>query len=203
MRIRSHPTTAVWPDDRPNVLDEAHRVPSPGTYLIDPDRTVVEFVARHLVVARVHGQFRGITGTVTVDDVPERSGVEATIDATTVDTGIPARDKHLRSADFFDVERFPTISFRSTALEPGTAPRQWILAGLVDVLGSSQPVRLVARVERAWESAAGRPSISVSASTVVDRESWGLTWNARAETGGLLIGPMVDVNVLVQAVTAT
>src|SRR3954470_12471627 len=92
-------------------------IPTAGEYTIDPAHTSVEFVGRHLMITKVRGRFRAVTGTITIDEVPERSHVEVEIDVASLDTGNADRDAHLRSADFFDADQYPTISFRSTSVE--------------------------------------------------------------------------------------
>lgn len=173
-------------------------LPSPGRYTIDPHRTVVEFVARHLVVKRVRGRFHDVTGTIVVDDVVERSHAEAEIRAASIDTGISARDKHLRSADFFDVDEHPTVTFRSTRIDAGE-PGTWAVGGDVTILGVLHPLDLDVTLGPTSASSRGHRSLALRATAVVDREAWGLTWNARAESGGLLIGRAVDLRLLVRA----
>ncbi len=93
-------------------------LPAPGTWFIDPVHSQVEVVARHMMVSKVRGRFRDFAGAILIEEIPERSSVEVTIDAASIDTGDPGRDEHLRSADFLDVERFPVIRFVSIAVEP-------------------------------------------------------------------------------------
>ena len=92
-------------------------IPAPGVYDLDQAHTTVEFIARHLMITKVRGRFAGFSGSVTVAEVPGESSVEVTIDASSIDTSQDQRDAHLRSADFFDVETYPTLAFKSTSVE--------------------------------------------------------------------------------------
>src|SRR3989441_9753167 len=106
---------------------EGKVVPGPGRYVLDPSHTTVEFVARHLMISKVRGVFTDVSGEIQVAEVPERSSVEVAIAAASVQSGDDRRDAHLRSPDFFDVERFPQIGFRSTSVE--AAGDEWLLHG--------------------------------------------------------------------------
>src|SRR6185436_8595456 len=98
---------------------EGREIPPAGTWLIDPSHSDIQFTARHMMISKARGRFRTFSGTIHIDEVPERSSVAATIEAASIDTGDEDRDRHLRSPDFLDVERFPEISYRSTSVRPG------------------------------------------------------------------------------------
>ena len=102
---------------------EGREIPPAGTWLIDPSHSDIQFTARHMMISKARGRFRTFSGTIHIDEVPERSSVAATIEAASIDTGDDDRDRHLRSPDFLDVERFPEISYRSTSVRPGTGDR--------------------------------------------------------------------------------
>jgi polyisoprenoid-binding protein YceI len=178
---------------------QGRQIPRPGVYEIDPSHTTIEFVGRHLMISRVRGRFTDFEGRIHVAEVPEDSWVEATIRAASVDTAEAQRDEHLRSPDFFDVEKYPEMTFRSTGVKPGP-DGSWKAHGDLTVKGVTRPVTLDLQFEGAAISPWGEERIGFSAVTEVNREDWGLTWNAALETGGLLVGPKVRLEFDVQAV---
>jgi polyisoprenoid-binding protein YceI len=176
-------------------------LPAAGVYDLDKAHTTVEFVARHLMISKVRGRFDDFSGTVTIGEVPEESHVEVTIDARSVSTNEPQRDEHLRSADFFDVERFPRWSFRSTGVEL-TGDGRFRLTGDLTVRDVTKPVVLDGEFEGAGATPWGTSAIGFTAATEIDRDEWGLTWNQALETGGVLVGKRVRVELSVEAVPA-
>jgi polyisoprenoid-binding protein YceI len=178
---------------------DGHPVPASGSYEIDPSHTTVEFVARHLMISKVRGRFTGVSGVVDIAERPEDSSVEVAIDASSVQTDDERRDGHLRSPDFFDVERYPTLTFRSAGVEPrpdGT----WKVAGELTVREATPPVDLDVEFEGAGADPWGQERIGFSAAADVDREEWGLTWNQALEAGGVLVGRKVRIELAVEAV---
>jgi polyisoprenoid-binding protein YceI len=178
---------------------EDREIPTAGDYTIDPTHSSVEFVGRHLMITKVRGRFPEVSGTITIDEVPERSHVEVEIDVATLDTGNAQRDEHLRSPDFFHAEQHPSISFRSTKVEPGKAGA-WAMTGDLTVRDVTRPVTLQVEFEGANASPMGDQRVAFSATAEVDREDWGLTWNVALETGGVLVGKKVRIELNVQAV---
>jgi polyisoprenoid-binding protein YceI len=176
-------------------------IPAAGEYTIDPAHTSVEFVGRHLMITKVRGRFPEVTGAITIDEEPERSHVEVEIDVASLDTGNADRDAHLRSADFFDAEQYPKISFRSTDVE-ATASGTWAVTGELTVRDVSRPITLQVDFDGANASPMGDERVAFSAAAEVDREDWGLTWNVALESGGLLVGKTVRIELNVQAVAA-
>ena len=176
-----------------------HAIPEPGTYALDPSHTTVEFVGRHLMITKVRGRFDEFSGEVRIADVPEESSVDVTIAAASVNSSEARRDEHLRSADFLDVEAHPTISFRSTGVAPGKNGR-WKVTGDLTVRGVSHPVVLDVEFDGATTDPWGGQRLGFSASTEVDREDWGLTWNQALEAGGVLVGKKVRIELNVEAV---
>jgi len=174
-------------------------IPVAGQYAIDPSHTTVEFIGRHLMITKVRGRFPEVSGTITIDDEPERSHVDVELEVATLDTGHADRDTQLRSADFFDVERFPTITFRSTKVEAGKSGT-WSMTGDLTVRDVTRPITLEVDFDGASGSPLGDERIAFSAATEVDREDWGLTWNMALETGGVLVGKKVRIELNVQAV---
>ena len=170
-----------------------------GTWVVDPVHSEVSFVVRHMMISNVRGRFREVSGTITVDEVPERSHVEVELNAVSIDTGIRERDRHLRSPDFFDVERYPTIRFKSTKVEPACSGA-WVVTGDLTILDVTRPVTLQLSFEGANASANGEERIAFSAVAEVNREDWGLTWNQGLEAGGVLIGKKARIEVNLEAV---
>ena len=176
-------------------------IPVPGKYTIDAAHTSVEFVGRHLMITKVRGRFPHVSGTITIDEDPTRSHVEADIEVASLETGDAQRDTHLRSADFFDADQFPTMTFRSTKVEAGTSGT-WNLTGDLTVRDVTRPVTLEVDFDGANLSPMGDERIAFSAAADIDREDWGLTWNVALETGGWLVGKRVRIELNVQAVAA-
>lgn len=178
------------------------QVPVAGTYTIDPSHTTVEFVARHLMITKVRGRFTDFEGVVEIADVPEQSRAEVTIQAASIDTADASRDEHVRSEEFLDAERHPTLTFRSTSVERGKGDA-WKLHGELTVRGVTRPVVLDVEFEGTQTDPWGGERIGFTAATEVDREDWGLTWNQVLETGGVLVGRKIRIELGVQAVRQT
>src|SRR5438067_9531779 len=145
---------------------QGRTVPEAGTYVLDPSHTTVEFVGRHLMITKVRGRFTSFAGQINIADVPEESSVEVTIDVGSVDSSDEKRDGHLLSPDFFDVERWPTITFRSTRVEPGKRGA-WIVTGDLTVKGVTRPVVLDVEFDGAQATPWGDQRLGFSASTEV------------------------------------
>lgn len=173
-------------------------VPEAGTYEIDGSHTVVEFVVRHLGLAKVRGRFNEFSGTVTIADQIEDSHVEAKIDAGSIDTRNDDRDNHLRSGDFLDVEKYPTLELNSTGLRREGA--NWLLDGELTVRGETRPVTFDIEFEGGARDPWGGIRVGFTATTEVNREDWGLTWNQALETGGWLVGKQVKIELSAEAV---
>jgi polyisoprenoid-binding protein YceI len=175
---------------------------STNNWNIDATHSGINFSIRHMVVSKVRGRFAKYTGKVDLDDGDlTRSFVEATIDASSIDTGTPQRDAHLLSPDFFDVETFPELRFRSTRIEKGAGDRYRVVGDLTirDVTREvSLDVEYGGRAKDPW----GNERIGFVATTSLDRKDFGLGWNQLLEAGGVLVGDHVDVELEVQAVKA-
>jgi polyisoprenoid-binding protein YceI len=174
-------------------------IPAPGTYAIDPSHTHVGFAVRHLMVSKVRGRFAGVSGTINLAPDPLDSSVEATIDMASIDTRDEQRDAHLRSPDFFDVEKYPTMTYRSTAVRP-TGKGQWLVEGELTLHGVTRPVPLEVTFEGAGADPWGGVRAGFSAKAEIDREDFGLTWNQVLETGGIAVGKKVNIEIEVEAV---
>ncbi len=174
-------------------------LPPAGAYQIDPAHTDVEFVARHLGISKVRGRFAAFSGTVEIAEDPLVSSVEVTIEAASIDTRSEDRDAHLRSGDFLDVEAHPHLTFRSTGVRHTRGDR-FEVDGELTVRGVTRPVTLDVQYLGTARDPWGGDRIAFTASTELDREAFGLTWNQALETGGVLVGKKVRIELDVQAV---
>ncbi len=170
---------------------------------IDPAHTTIEFAVKHMMFTTVRGRFKSFSGTVHVDERnPDKSRVEVSIDATSIDTGVADRDAHLRSADFLDVEKHLHITFRSTRV--GGAHKKegdrFTITGDLEIRGTAMPVTLEATFEGVGKDPWGKRRAGFAARTEIDRREWGLRWNQALETGGVLVGHSVKIEVEAQAV---
>ena len=168
-------------------------VPVAGTWSIDPGHTSVEIVGRHFMLSKVRVRIAGVSGDVVIAEDPARSSVAVTLDMATVSSSNADRDDHLRSADFFDVEQFPTATFVSrTVAWRGTSAA---VTGDLTIVGVTRPVVLDVEFLGATNDPWGGTRAIFSASTEIDREDWGLTWNQALETGGVLVGKKVRIEI--------
>jgi polyisoprenoid-binding protein YceI len=173
-------------------------LPTPGTWKIDPSHTTAGFVARHLMVTKVRGRFASLQGAIEIAEDPTQSTVEITIDTPSVDSRDEKRDEHLRSPDFFDVENFPYITFRSTKVEQDGD--DWKVFGDLSIKDVTRPVVLDVEYEGTVTDPWGGERIGFTASTEVDREDWGLTWNVALEAGGVVVSRKIKLELEVEAV---
>jgi polyisoprenoid-binding protein YceI len=165
------------------------QAPAAGVWAIDPTHTTVEFIGRHLVFTKVRGRFTGVSGAVTVADDPNASSVEITLAATSITTGTPDRDAHLKGEDFFDVDKYPVISFKSTSVE--WKGHEGTVTGDLTVRGVSKPITLDVELTGVVTDPWGGDRAVFSASGEVDREDWGLVWNMALESGGVLVSKKI------------
>ncbi|HVG61368.1 MAG TPA: YceI family protein [Hyalangium sp.] len=173
-----------------------------ATWNIDTTHSAIHFTARHMVIAKVRGSFRRYSGTVSLDEQDlTASSVSVRIDAASIDTGVEQRDNHLRSADFFDVEKFPAITFQSTKVEKssGTGLR---VTGNLTMRDVTREVVLEAEQLGIGKDPWGNVKVAFEAKTSVDRRDFGLKWNQALETGGVLVGEKVEISLEIQAVKA-
>lgn len=168
-------------------------------YAIDPAHTSVDFIVRHLMIAKVRGRFAGVTGTIELapgSDVPV--AVQATIDANSIDTREAQRDAHLKSADFLEADAYPTLEFNSTRIEG--EPGDFTIHGNLTLHGVTRQVALKAEFEGRSPDPWGGQRAGYSAHTTINRKDFGLTWNAALETGGVMVGEEVRIELNVEAV---
>ena len=173
-----------------------------STWTIDPSHTTVEFSVKHLMISTVRGHFGAVSGTIVLDETnPAASSATAEIDVTSIDTRQEQRDAHLRSADFFDVEVFPKITFRSTRVESLGGGR-YNVYGALTIRDVTREVVLETTDEGRGGDPWGGERAAFSATTRIDRRDYGLTWNQALETGGVLVGNDIKITLEVQAVKA-
>lgn len=171
-----------------------------GTWDIDPAHSSVEFSARHAMVATVKGRFNSFSGTIQVSEDLEGSKAEVTIAAASIDTGNEDRDKHLRSPDFLDVERFPALTFTSTEVEPGEGDGDYRVYGDLTIGDVTRKVELALTHNGNATDPYGNLRAGLEASMAISRKEWGITWNAALEAGGVLVGDKVKIALDVSAV---
>ena len=174
-------------------------LPTTGTFVLDKSHTQVGFVARHLMVSKVRGRFTDFDGTLVVAENPADSSVEVTIQAASIDTNDENRDNHVRTNDFLNVEEFPTLTFRSTKVELGSSD-DWKVTGDLTVRGVTRPVVLDVEFEGVIQDPWGNQRLGFTASGEIDRNDFGVSFNAALETGGFVVGPKVKLEIEAEAV---
>ena len=173
------------------------------TWNLDPSHSVAEFKVKHMMISNVKGHFGKLTGALTLDESDlTDSGVAAVIEAASIETRDAQRDAHLKSADFFDVEKFPTLSFKSTRIRL-VGEGELAVEGDLTIRGVTRKVLFsvegpTAPAKDPW----GNTRVAVAATTKISRKDFGLTWNTALETGGILVGDEVTINLDVQFVKA-
>ena len=165
-----------------------------STWEIDSAHSGAHFSVRHLMIATVRGEFRKVTGTLNMDEKDiSKSSVEAVIDTTTIDTREERRDNHLKSADFFDVAKFPTITFKSKSVTR-QAEGKFKVAGDLTLHGVTKPVILdVEGLTNQVKDQRGNIKTGALATTKINRSDFGLTWNRAVETGGVVVSDEVGI----------
>jgi polyisoprenoid-binding protein YceI len=182
------------------IMTTATEVTPTTTWNIDPVHSHAEFKVRHMMISNVKGEFKGVTGTLKLNSEDlTKSGVEVSIDSATVNTGDAQRDAHLKSADFFDVEKFPALTFKSNRVSKNNKDGVLTAAGELTIHGVTRNVAFEvegpsAPMKDPW----GNTRIGLSATTRINRKDFGLTWNAALETGGILVGDDVTMTLDVQ-----
>lgn len=175
------------------------------TWQIDPAHSSVEFAVKHMMFTTVRGRFKDVKGTIEVDESdPNRSVVDVTIGAASIDTGAADRDTHLRSGDFLDVENHPTLTFRSKRVEGAMKKEgdKFRVTGDLTIRGTTIEVTLDCVYEGTGKDPWGGTRAGARATATIDRRDWGLKWNQALETGGILVANEVRIEVEAQAVKA-
>ena len=174
--------------------------PTTSTWTIDPSHSEVGFAVRHMMISSTKGRFSDVTGTITLDEQDiSRSRVEVEIGVASIDTRDEKRDAHLRSADFFDAERWPKMTFRSTQVQPLGGDRLRITGDLT-IRDVTERVTFEAEQTGRGKSPWGQEVIGFAADTKIRRQDYGLTWNVALETGGVLVGDEIKVHLDIEAV---
>ena len=185
--------------ETPVTVDRA-QLPPAGTWTFDKAHTRIEFVARHML-SKVRGRFSEFDGTVTIAERPEDSHVEVEIQAASLSTDTQMRDDHLRSDDFFQTDAFPTIDFVSTRIEPDGD--DWKIHGDLTIRGVTRPVVLDAEYAGSVANMNGGTSAGFSASTRINREDFGLTWNVALESGGVMVSRDIKIAIDLEVTSET
>lgn len=171
-----------------------------STWSIDADHTQVWFSVRHMMFATVKGQFPGVSGELKLNEAdPAKTAVEVRIDAATIDTRSEQRDQHLRSADFFDVENHPQLTFVSRRVEP-LGGSKYRITGDLTIRGTTREVVLNAEETGRGKDPWSQEKIGFTAETRIDRKDFGLTWNQALEAGGVLVSDEVKISIDGQAI---
>ena len=172
------------------------------TWNLDATHTSIEFSVKHLMISTVKGRFGSFTGTVVVDEAhPERAKIEVAIDVASIDTRTEQRDAHLRSADFFDAEQFPKITFVGTRLE-GDPNGEFTLVGDLTIKGTTREIALHGENEGRGKDPWGGERVGFSLKGKFSRGDFGITWNAALETGGVVVSDEVKLSIDAEFVKA-
>ena len=171
-------------------------------WAIDPSHSEADFAIKHMAISTVHGSFRGISGVIKFEaGNPSLWSVDATIDVNSVDTGVPARDKDLRSPNFFDVAKYPTITFKSTSVKQDSSSG-YLVTGNLTLHGVTKPVTLT--LESPGNPQLGMDAKSMhrgfTATTTIHRKDFGLTWNSTMKSGDKVLGDDVKIELNIEAV---
>jgi polyisoprenoid-binding protein YceI len=173
---------------------------TPGTWTVDASHSTIGFVARHLMVAKVRGRFNDFSGTITVGQDPLQSTVDATVQIASIETNDAGRNGHLLSPDFFDAEQHPTMTLSTTGIEADGD--DYVLHTLVTIKGVTLPVDFELEFEGVVTDPWGNTKAGFSAEAEVNRKDWGLEWNVALETGGVLVGEKVKIQLEIEALKA-
>ncbi len=171
-----------------------------STWTVDTAHSIVEFAVKHMMLTTVKGRFRDFQATIQIDEAqPENSSVTATINVGSIDTNVPDRDAHLRSDDFLNAEKFPTITFRSTKVEHVEGDR-WRVTGDLTIRDVTRPVVLDTEFEGRITDPWGNDRAAFSAETSISRKDFNVRWNQMLETGGVVVGDNVKISLHIEAV---
>ncbi|MEG3629094.1 YceI family protein [Streptomyces poriticola] len=174
-----------------------------GDYTLDPVHTTIGFVARHAMVTNVKGQFRDFTGTLHLDGAdPAKSTASLDVTMESIDTGNADRDGHLRSSDFFRIDEFPRMTFRSTSAE-ALGGDDYRITGDLTIVGTTRPITIDLEFNGVAKDPFGNERVGFEGKTQLLRSDWGLTWNAALETGGVLVSDKIKLNFDISAIRNT
>jgi polyisoprenoid-binding protein YceI len=174
-------------------------LPTTGTFVLDKSHTEVGFIVRHLMVSKVRGRFTDYEGTIVVADDPSESSVEVIIQAASINTNDENRDKHVRTNDFLSTDEFPALTFRSTKVELSLGG-DWKVNGDLTVRGVTRPIVLDVQFEGVIQDPWGNQRLGFAASGEIDRNDFGVSFNAALETGGFVVSPKIKLEIEAEAV---
>ncbi|HEY1625252.1 MAG TPA: YceI family protein [Streptosporangiaceae bacterium] len=169
-----------------------------GTWNVDPVHSEVSFVVRHMMVSKVRGRFDTFSASVVTAGDPLKSTVTASVDLNSVNTGSPDRDNHIRSADFFHIEQYPTMTFQSTGIRQDGD--EFLLDGDLSLRGVTKPVTFKLEVNGFGPDAYGGTRAGFSATTDINRNDWGVSYNGPIPGGGVAVSEKVTINLEIEAV---
>ena len=190
-------TTAPTANPAIRIVD-GEEVPVAGTYNLDTSHSEVGFAVRHLMVSKVRGRFPDFAGTIEIGQNPLDSSVSVTIQTASIDTRDEQRDGHLRSGDFFDAETWPTMTYQSRSVRR-TGKGRYLVDGDLSIKGITLPVPLELTFEGGATDPWGGVRTGFSARAEIDREAFGLSWNQALETGGVVVGKKVSIEIEAEA----
>jgi len=192
--------TARWKVATQQPATKVNYAPIPsGEYKIDPAHSVIGFAIRHYEISLVRGRFKNFTGTISFDEADiSKSSVEFAAKIESIDTGVDARNAHLRTADFFDAAKYPDMTFKSTRVER-KAQDQYVLHGDFTLKGVTKPISLPFTVTGAIKDAQGNTRFGVAAQTKIDRRDYGITWGKAMANGGMDVGNEVMIDLQLEA----
>lgn len=168
-------------------------------WAFDPAHTLIEFSVKHMMFTTVRGRFNQFNGSIAGNpDDPRSATCDVTIQAASIDTGNEDRDKHLRSADFLDVEKYPVITFKTTRVEAKSRDHFSVFGDLT-IRDQTKEIELDVALNGIGQSPWGQRVASFTAETLITRQDWGLTWNVALEQGGVLVGNTAKVNIEIEA----
>lgn len=171
-----------------------------GTWTLDLSHSEISFTVKHLMISKVRGFFEKFDVTIVTAEDPKDSSIEATIDVASVNTGVEARDNHLRSSDFFLIEEHPTMTFTSTSIDGDFGSGEFTVTGDLKLRGVTQPVVLKGEFGGLIEDPYGNTRAGASASTKINRQDFGVSWNAALEAGGVTLGDEITINLDLEVV---
>jgi polyisoprenoid-binding protein YceI len=174
------------------------QVPPAGKYELDVAHTAVEFVARH-ILTKVRGRFTDFTGWIEVGEAPQDSSLEVGVETASIQTNTEQRDEHLKSDDFLNVERWPELTFRSTAVRH-TGGTSFEIDGELTIRDVTRPIMLTGEYLGTETNPSGKTVLAATARATLEREDWNVSWNMVLETGGFLVGKKVDLEIEVEAI---
>ncbi|MEW2047199.1 YceI family protein [Streptomyces sp. NBC_00377] len=171
-----------------------------GDYTIDPSHSTFGFVARHAMVTNVKGKFNDFTGSLHLDGTdPSKSSASIDVTMDSIDTGSADRDGHLKTADFFKTDEFPTMTFRSTSVQ-ALGGDDYRITGDLTILGVTKPLTIDLEFNGAAKDPFGNERVGFEGKAEILRSAWGLTWNAALETGGVLVSDKIKLNFDISAI---